>query len=661
MANSVSGGASPGGAGDGPGMAFDLLGAEIAQEVLKEYADLLRVGRLTVNGVIVRWRVHGNNARALDCFLSAFKARVNMIFPDLEDWGMFAYTVLKAISINFALYEVTEYIRNDIGTDNMITILTYDSASKQQVLHYAVELYYADEDASKRAALARTSLASFALDHDQSPKKPDSEIGTKICPIARNEQTKDAIGGGWVVGVIIDFLRSDNILECDKKGKPRVRGTMRTIRAAFPYPAPPHFRPSYEVECDLKRRWGKRLLFSRKQSGIAVNCSNELGPSQQATPRPVAASNATIGREPSNTNSGRAAAFNRAAGKLLHWVPFSRKGKEFADLTAGIKEQILGELVLEILHAEGLQSIGVCNPFVVVTLGSDRRNTSVVRGTSKPEWKNTFRLQINRFNSRTSIDMTAWNTDAKSPTLSAIENSEFLGQAFLDVDQGMDCTAPTVMRLSLKGIDSAAKHIMEEPTQVHIMPEGTDATAFCKSPTARTGSDRDSLRSSIECSVAAPDSPDQSPSAPIPVHPKSPSRPQMGRKQSPNNTIVRPSPGASASNGNGGYADRNINKCLEVDEIEHVVKSRDSMQERSASEEKSPDLLPGVDARTELQRAGAHEDFEHKILPVPYIYIRCHFKPASPNQEGVDIPTAVAPQLPIAAATRSAVRFSILD
>lgn len=128
----------------------------------------------------------------------------------------------------------------------------------------------------------------------------------------------------------------------------------------------------------------------------------------------------------------------------------------------------------------------------------------------------------------------------------------------------------------------------------------------------------------------------------------------MGRKQSPNNTIVRPSPGASASNGNGGYADRNINKCLEVDEIEHVVKSRDSMQERSASEEKSPDLLPGVDARTELQRAGAHEDFEHKILPVPYIYIRCHFKPASPNQEGVDIPTAVAPQLPIAAATRSA-------
>lgn len=683
------------------GMAFELLGEKIAQEVLKEYADLLRVGRLTVNGVIVRWRVHGNNARALDCFLSAFKARVNMIFPDLEDWGMFAYTVLKAISINFALYEVTEYIRSALETENMITILTYSSASKQQILEYGVHLYYTDEQtttnrsgaaASSRSAHGKGGAQShgFAMSPHAGAQAASGADRFAPSPAGLSHAMPHAspgpinsmpssYSGGWVVGVSIDFLTNDNILECDKKGKPRVRGTMRCIRAAFPYPAPAHFRPSYEVECDLKKRWGKRFLSSAQDNADIV-VSNELGPQKRMSDSSVvsAGSGAKPGREGSSGSQGKAAArsaaFNRAAAKMLHWTPFGKKGKDGFDLTAGIKGQVLGELVLEILHAEGLQALGDCNPFIIVTLGNEKRNTSVVRDTSKPEWKNTFRLPINRYSARTAIDMTVWNSES-SPRNSAIENSEFLGQAFLDVDHGMMCTTPTVMQLELRGIDSAAKRILEKmrATRAYsVLPEGTDATVFYKSPTGKDGIDEagleqsngdaikerrkfasarsDTLRRGMgSVSIDQGTSPTNKNKILLPHDEDSMMMPSFSQPDQPQDDkpIRTPlTPGATSSTGYASGGRQSIDS--KGGDIEQVV----SMEPRLTLP--GVDRNHGVDAITgrvsveptasPMKRAGAHDNFIHEILPAPQLYIRVHFTPASPTS--MDAPPAEVPKLP---------------
>ena len=59
--------------------------------------------------------------------------------------------------------------------------------------------------------------------------------------------TAHGLDSPYIVQVAIEFLKDDNILQCDKKGKRKVRGTMSTIRTYLPYPAPADFRPSYSV------------------------------------------------------------------------------------------------------------------------------------------------------------------------------------------------------------------------------------------------------------------------------------------------------------------------------------------------------------------------------------------------------------------------------
>mmetsp|Transcript_117828 Transcript_117828/g.367151 ORF Transcript_117828/g.367151 Transcript_117828/m.367151 type:complete len:458 (+) Transcript_117828:116-1489(+) len=91
-----------------------------AREVLHRYADLLRVGRLTVNGVETKWDTNTSSELQLRGFCVALDARLRELLPDTAEGRPAAlrvapYWILKAVSINYALIEVVLMVRRRVG------------------------------------------------------------------------------------------------------------------------------------------------------------------------------------------------------------------------------------------------------------------------------------------------------------------------------------------------------------------------------------------------------------------------------------------------------------------------------------------------------------------------------------------------------------------
>eukprot|EP00930_Biecheleria_cincta_P027380 TRINITY_DN19244_c0_g1_i1.p1 TRINITY_DN19244_c0_g1~~TRINITY_DN19244_c0_g1_i1.p1 ORF type:complete len:469 (-),score=72.44 TRINITY_DN19244_c0_g1_i1:17-1372(-) len=89
----------------------------MAAEVLRRYSDLLRVGRLRVNGEVVTWETNTSTELQLQSLSDNLGAKLRELLPEQEP-SVLSQAVLclcKAVSINYALIEVLLLVRQRLG------------------------------------------------------------------------------------------------------------------------------------------------------------------------------------------------------------------------------------------------------------------------------------------------------------------------------------------------------------------------------------------------------------------------------------------------------------------------------------------------------------------------------------------------------------------
>ncbi|OLP84131.1 hypothetical protein AK812_SmicGene35038 [Symbiodinium microadriaticum] len=91
----------------------------LVQETLRRYADLLRVGLVSVNDEVVRWSSDTSKELQLRSFCEAFVEKLRSLkeLSRLDDaiLRLSSYWVCKAFSINYALHEVLTLIQRRVG------------------------------------------------------------------------------------------------------------------------------------------------------------------------------------------------------------------------------------------------------------------------------------------------------------------------------------------------------------------------------------------------------------------------------------------------------------------------------------------------------------------------------------------------------------------
>jgi hypothetical protein len=191
----------------------------LADEVLRQYADVLRVGHVVVNGMDVSWDTSASNSVQLQHFTTQFGKALRQI-PELAslDDATFcntAYWFCKVVSINYVLSEVLGLLKQKVGA--VCSINTCNQKGGQSLVSYRVDVR------SKRAM--RVSMA---------------------------------------------WHSKDNVVSCEPRtGKRRSQGTLSCVETVFPLPPDPDFVPTYTLHLRLKGSRSSRL-FS------AVACASSI-------------------------------------------------------------------------------------------------------------------------------------------------------------------------------------------------------------------------------------------------------------------------------------------------------------------------------------------------------------------------------------------------
>jgi len=187
-----------------------FLPRPLAEEILRQYADVLRVGQLDVNGAEVKWDTRdASNRSQLHGFCSAF---VNSLKRLREAEGLHetvlreaVYCLCKGVSINYALSEVLQLVSKRVGEPCSIGTSGKDGRS---LVSYNVEL-----------------LPSHRL------------------------------------RVRMSWIGNGNIVSCNRTtAKKRVRGTLSLVETEFALPPEPDFVPVYKLQLKLKRAPLQRLV-----------------------------------------------------------------------------------------------------------------------------------------------------------------------------------------------------------------------------------------------------------------------------------------------------------------------------------------------------------------------------------------------------------------
>merc|ERR1739845_81141 len=94
-----------------------MLPAELQEEIVLRYGDILRTGRLSFNGESMRWDVSGDQRATLVNFSNVLVPRLADALKGLgEDMlGRLVYWVCKAVSINYVIHRVVLYLHQRMG------------------------------------------------------------------------------------------------------------------------------------------------------------------------------------------------------------------------------------------------------------------------------------------------------------------------------------------------------------------------------------------------------------------------------------------------------------------------------------------------------------------------------------------------------------------
>lgn len=177
-----------------------VLPTLVAKSIVNHYADVLRVGRLHLNGVDITWDTSGTTELQLQSFVdrlyTSLRHKMSVSVPDSVLHQAMFY-VCKSLSFNYAIFGYMLQLHESLGF--MSTIETVDDGGL---------------------------IVSYEVDTLRWPH----------------------------VKVDLIWRRGDNILQISPdKGTRVVRGTLLSLGTEFPVPPPLDFIPEYEVKMTLKR------------------------------------------------------------------------------------------------------------------------------------------------------------------------------------------------------------------------------------------------------------------------------------------------------------------------------------------------------------------------------------------------------------------------
>jgi len=197
---------------NGPQAPSWQLPPAVAQDLLRRYADLLRVGRISLNGQEVTWGTQTSTACQLENFCQSLSIALTQAAPELskKDPGAvrFApYWLCKAVSINYALIEVVLMVQRRVGV--LCTIETRE-------------------------------------DHGSGLVRYDVEIrdGNMFC-------------------VNLNWSKANNIVYCDPMtAKRKIKGTLTNLETWFRIPPEDGFLPAYSFQLRLRKSLSRKFTSS---------------------------------------------------------------------------------------------------------------------------------------------------------------------------------------------------------------------------------------------------------------------------------------------------------------------------------------------------------------------------------------------------------------
>jgi len=248
------------------------MNPQLARELIREYADVLRVGRLLVNGTAITWQIGGSMEEQLQRLCAALIPALRRAphSARLSDAMMqkSVYWLCKSLSINYILMEVLQTIRQRVGV--LCTIEgSQDSAG-----------------------------ADFSLE----------------------------IAPGPIFRVALAWRGSDNIVYRDpQSAERRVKGTIRRLETEFPVPPDPGVAPTYTVHLEIKRSMASKLFSS-------MSCSDTCADQEGSSPTSLAVSPSVPLRSGFEDEGGMPVGMccDPTFGLLQSWLPWL-----FSDTQAG--------------------------------------------------------------------------------------------------------------------------------------------------------------------------------------------------------------------------------------------------------------------------------------------------------------------------------------
>jgi len=197
----------------------------VNQEVLRRFADLLRVGRLNLNGHVVSWETDTSTECQLQGFCACVCSNLRELLPELAQKDPMAlrlapYWLLKSVAINYALIEVVLMIRQRVGV--FCTIETREEGGGPLV-----------------------------------------EYGVDVLP-------------GPALRVSLTWSRGDNIIYRDPRiGTKKVKGSFTKLSTEFQLPPNPGVIPAYTLQMQLRRSLASKVVSKLAcGGGDAHNASN---------------------------------------------------------------------------------------------------------------------------------------------------------------------------------------------------------------------------------------------------------------------------------------------------------------------------------------------------------------------------------------------------
>jgi hypothetical protein len=173
---------------------------DAAEDVCRQYADVLRAGKLRANGELVSWNTNTSTELQLVEFHAAFMAKIYTMPSLISDMGAACsnapYWFCKAVSFNYVLIEVLKLLQRK--TDAVCTIQTRSSFGG--------------------------SLVEYSVDFLQ----------------------------GGVMRVCITFNGQGNVVFHDPaNAETQVKGTLSSLKAEIRVPPKPDFSPVYSLGLSL--------------------------------------------------------------------------------------------------------------------------------------------------------------------------------------------------------------------------------------------------------------------------------------------------------------------------------------------------------------------------------------------------------------------------